>query len=187
MKDQKTLKNIFAQELPKAWGESQRMIDYCYKEAAYVIEFNGGEIATIDKPSVKKDFCYGYGYCGISTEEDENRASRMARKAESDTNYFIDKNMEPLNRWTDQLTNGRYKVYIRPHYTGQTEDCKLVCYELVDPWEAAPKNSRELSQEEIDNIVNGYEEVKKAFMKRLNTYLKRYGLTKVHSWTYLSD
>ena len=31
------------------------------------------------------------------------------------------------------------------------------------------------------------EEVKKAFIKRLNTYLKKYGLSKLHTWTYLVD
>ena len=44
-----------------------------------------------------------------------------------------------------------------------------------------------LTKEERQELVKGYEEVRKAFIKRLNTYLKRYGLSKVRTWTYLSD
>jgi hypothetical protein len=63
----------------------------------------------------------------------------------------------------------------------------LIDLDWVRSYEAEGKKGEQLTQDEINRIIEGFQEVKKAFTKRLNTYLKRYGLTKVHSWTYLSD
>ena len=40
---------------------------------------------------------------------------------------------------------------------------------------------------DADDAVDVLEEVEKKFMKRLNTYLKRYGLEKLNVWTYCRD
>jgi hypothetical protein len=36
-------------------------------------------------------------------------------------------------------------------------------------------------------IIEGYEQVFADFVKRLQSYLKRYGLTKLDTWTYWID
>lgn len=192
MKDQKTLKEIYRKDMEGYWrkrnGEpDQKMIDYCTKKAAYIVELNNDSYYVIDKPDIEKDFCFGYGYCGVSTEEDYQGAAGMAAHARTSTDYFIDKNMEPLNRWIKDLTDTNYKIYKRPHYIKQQENCKLIDLDWIRSYEATPNEREQLTPEEINSIIEGYEQVKKAFMKRLNSYLKRYGLTKVHSWTYLSD
>ena len=45
----------------------------------------------------------------------------------------------------------------------------------------------ELSKSDIQKILNILAEELQKFAKRLNTYLKRYGLSKVHSWSYWRD
>ena len=45
----------------------------------------------------------------------------------------------------------------------------------------------EIGEADIQAIIDGLEVVKKQFEKRLNTYLKRYGLSKLNVWTYLRD
>jgi hypothetical protein len=190
MKDQKTLKDIYRADMTSYWRKSngepdQKMIDYCTKKAAYIVELDNDNYYVIDKPSIEKDFCFGYGYCGVSTEEEYQGAARMAEHARTSTDYFMEQNLEPLNRWIEDLK--RYSVYKRPHYIGQSESCKEIGLDFIDYYQAAPKNGEELTAEEIARIIEGYQEVKKAFIKRLNTYLKRYGLTKVNSWSFLSD
>ena len=49
------------------------------------------------------------------------------------------------------------------------------------------KDIKQLDNDDIALIVAGLEEVKKSFIKRLNTYLKKYGLSKINAWTYLVD
>jgi hypothetical protein len=192
MKDQKTLKEIYKVDMTNYWrkrnGEpDQKMVDYCMKKAAYIVELNNDSYYVIDKPDIEKDFCFGYGYCGVSTEEDYQDAAGMAAHARTSTDYFIDQNMRPLNRWIEDLTDTNYKIFKRTHYIGQQENCKLIDLDWVRSYEAEGKKGEQLTQDEINRIIEGFQEVKKAFTKRLNTYLKRYGLTKVHSWTYLSD
>ena len=44
-----------------------------------------------------------------------------------------------------------------------------------------------MSKREIDAMIDGYMEMKRIFKKRLDKYLKRYGLSKVNAWSYLRD
>ena len=59
--------------------------------------------------------------------------------------------------------------------------------EYRDYYQAEPENGTLLTPEEIERVKAGYQEVRQQFVKRLNTYLKKYGLSKLHTWTYLSD
>lgn len=190
---QNELKEIYKKDMATYWrkrnGEpDQKMIDYCVKKVAYIVELADGDYYVIDKPSIEKDFCFGYGYCGISTEEDYQGAAGMAAHARTSTDYFIKQNMEPLDRWTHDLQDlGTWNVYKRTNYIKQPESCKLVNLRFEHEWDHHPDDGKELTANEIAAVITGYEEVKKQFKKRLDTYLKRYGLTKINSWTYLVD
>ena len=184
MRTQKELKDIFAQHIAAYW-KTPRMIDYCIKKAAYIVELDGGELFDIDKPSIEKDFCFGYGYCGVSTQEDYNNAEEARQTAATDQDYFMRKNLEGIDQTLKALDE--YKVYKRPHYYGQAPDSKLYDLEYRDYYQAEPENGILLTPEEIERVKAGYQEVRQQFVKRLNTYLKKYGLSKLHTWTYLSD
>ena len=64
---------------------------------------------------------------------------------------------------------------------------KTVCF--VNRWELENKGqeARPLTTEEIDIVIEAYKKARAAFEKRLNTYLKRYGMSKVETWTYWRD
>lgn len=199
---QKELKAQYTAELEKAWS-SEKMIKFCSKECDEVIEYNG-LLFSIDKPKIQKDFCFGYGFCGgISDEEDEQRANAAARRAQESTEYFINENLKPIDEWLETLNNileemghnwaegskPRYMIATGPQYHGQKPDCKLRGYTVEDTAKPRSYYSYELCNDEefIKKLINGYEEVKQRFVKRLNSYLKRYGLSKVNSWSYLVD
>ena len=76
----------------------------------------------------------------------------------------------------------------RIKYSGQ-HNPHLVSINAYHPWDINPNDTTHtvLSRDEINNITAGYEEVEKTFTKRLNTYLKRYGTSKLNVWTYLRD
>jgi len=184
MKTQKELKDIYAEQI-RAYWKTPRMIDFCIKKAAYIVELDGGELIDIDKPSIEKDFCFGYGYCGVSTNEDYENAAAAARNAATNQDYFLEKNLEGIDRTLNALDE--YRVYKRPHYISQAPDSLLYDLEYRDRWADEPENAKRLTPEEIERVKEGYQEVRKQFVKRLNTYLKRYGLSKLNTWTYLSD
>ena len=197
MKDQKTLKAQYMDIIStEVWPKSPDMIKYADKKAAWIVEINNGDIVEIEKPSIDKNFCFGYGYCGVSTEEDSDRAHKAANYAATHEDYFLKKNLEGLDSIIKDLQDDNLEAYKFLNYCSQQSGSKLKSFRITrlgnNP-EYAPgywSNLRDLeplTKEERQELVKGYEEVRKAFVKRLNTYLKRYGLSKVRTWTYLSD
>lgn len=198
LKTQKELKAEYTEELAKAW-DSPRMIKYCANQAAHIIEYNN-KLYSIEKPAIHTRFCYGFGFCGVSNEEEEAAANAMARKAEEDVEYFKAENLRGLEEKIKQLENiveemghnwaegshPRYMIKTGAHYTGQTPDCKLEYFCIEDTFNSLGGTIC-YDVEFVRALIAGHQEVKKAFEKRLNTYLKRYGLSKVESWSYLSD
>lgn len=46
---------------------------------------------------------------------------------------------------------------------------------------------RVLTDDEVKMVKDAVERQKAKFMKRLNSYLKRYGLSKINAWSYFRD
>lgn len=187
--EQKKLKDKYMEIIcDEVWPKSPSMQKYAYEQYGYGVELDDGDIAVIEKPSLKKDFCFGYGYCGVATEEDMYRASDMVKHASSDQSYFIKKNMEQLDDILESLIDPRYSIYKGVSYINQADDSKLKSiYFYRDSEDAERKGLVKLSKKEVDAMIQGYKEMKAIFMKRLERYLKRYGLSKVNAWSYLSD
>lgn len=193
-------------EFCKAW-DSPRMIDFCVNKVAAVAVLPSGEIITVDKQSIEKDFCFGES--GYDYDEAQNAAAH-ARKSES---YFKAQNMKHFNEWLKDLDeartmSGNYALVIgSKQYTGQTEDCKLAFVEfvrlpdLIDACggscylEELPGKMltvrgcerRVATPEEIDLITDAYKQARAAHEKKVDAYLKRYGTSKVNTWTYWRD
>ena len=157
-----------------------------------VIELSDGSLIAINKPSIETHFCFGY-HCSRYDTESYDEANNMAHHARTHEDYFISKNLAGINRMLEELKSADGNAFIRKAYGNAPEDSKIKYLEILDNHELykfykglLPDYSR-LDQEDIDKIINGYEEVKVRFTKRLNTYLKRYGLSKAKSWSYWLD
>ncbi|SFU37151.1 hypothetical protein [Butyrivibrio sp. INlla21] len=182
--EQKLLRNRYEEILKGCWS-SQRMIDFDMKQIGLIVPLDHDDIYVIEKPSIETSFCFGYGMYLRSNDDDEKRAFEMEHHARTDPSYFINANLEPLNRWIEDLQSNKWGWGKRIKYNGQTNP-HLVSIEAFNSWEERP-DLTVLTENEIQNLVAGYEEVKAQFIKRLNTYLKRYGLSKLNTWTYLRD
>lgn len=196
---QKELKLVYRKELRKAWHD-EKMVDFCANKAAFIIEHNGG-LYSIDKPSIKKDFCFGYGMYCKATEEEISDAERCAEIARTSENNFIEANMKELNRTIESLQNiandmaldwaeGSHPVHMiacNEHYYSQTSDCKLRSWIVVNTFDRAGDGELCNDIEFVQKLIDGCIAVQADFEKRLKSYLKRYGLSKVNSWTYLVD
>ena len=193
-------KELLKKEYSKAW--SGKMLDYCINQLANVAILPNGDIISIDKQSIETSFCFGEsGY-------DFDDAQKMAEYAQTSTEYFKNENMKYFNEWVKDLqevkdNTSNYFILIRDmHYTGQTPDCKLRCLEWVKKWEVLDclggegylsdmpgkhidkLKGRIATPEEIEIILTAYKQARDAHEKKVDAYIKRYGLSKVHSWTY---
>lgn len=196
-------RELLREQYAKAW-DGDDMVNYCVKKVSTYAILPGGEIVTIDKQPIEKNFCFGEsGY-------DYDEAQESAAHARTSQEYFKSKNMEHFTRWIDDLEKllsgeSYYCLAIGPRqYTGQSDDCRLasVCWFKLSDVIAACGGSCYLSElpgkvidyygtpcriatdEEIRAILGAYKEAAAAHEKRVDVYLKKYGLSNVHSWTY---
>ncbi len=114
---------ILENEYRKIWGNNKNMIDYCIKKTACMLELEGGYIFTFDKPSIKTDFCFGFGQNGISTEADYRDAAKSAKNAQEKDSFFA-ANME--NTFSEIERILEEDVFMRIKYRGQKNDSVFV-------------------------------------------------------------
>ena len=201
----KANKEMLHNEYSKVWSD-ERMTSYCTNKATTMAILPDGGIVTVEKQKIEKDFCFGesgYDY------DDAQRAAEHARTSEG---YFFRENMASFNGWINSLEeakeiSGNYMLHIIDrHYFGQPDDCKIRSIQLVRINEildvTGPAFLRELpgkqvklrgcdghlaTLEEIDLIIQAYKEAATDHEKKVRSYLKRYGTSKVNAWTYWRD
>lgn len=180
----------------EVWPGSQSMQNYAYKKFGNAVELANGDLYVEDKPSINTDLCFGYGYSGVSTKEEYDAANRASENAATNVDYFIERNLRDLEWKLDLLYDPRYEKYKYIKYSTQPAGSKLkgyTCCRMYDNPTEAPyrwSNHRDLEKmtdEEVDALIECLKKTKEMFTKRLNTYLKRYGLSKLNVWTYLRD
>lgn len=172
-----------------------------------VIEIDG-KFFPIEKEQIKKIFCFGVGLNARATQEEIEHGIDMEQKAQNDINYFVSENLKGINQKINKLkyflideweekqkyidTNKmRYHLHFEKCYLANKSICndasvtflmldddKLPCYKSV---------KREATKSEIQKVIDALENEKEQFKKRLQTYLKRYGLSKVRTWSYIVD
>lgn len=197
---QKELKEMYMNIIKTEVWEDEHMQNFAKKKCAYVVQFSNGDIADIEKPSIKKDFCFGAGSYGTCTNEEMKDAENMAALARKSEQYFKEQNLKKIDSDIEDLekclSGYEYECYTYTHYMGQPDDSKLKAFTVVKTGynpEFTPmrwincKDIKRLGADDIQKIIDGFKEVRKAFEKRIDTYLKRYGTTKVNSWSYICD
>lgn len=190
MRDQKELKQKYADILAaEVWHGDKKMVDFCVKEAAYIVELDNGDIIPIKKPRIEKDFCFGYSDSRYNTD-DYDRANNMAAHAKSSESYFLEKNLAGIDE-TIAILEGdakkHWEYYISIPYSGQPENSQLK-HVFADYWHSdRVQNKPKLEGADRQKVIEGYKIVRAAFEKRLHSYLKRYGMSKVRAWSYWQD
>ena len=151
---------------------------YYDKQAGHFARLSSGDIVAINKPRIETRFCFGesgYDY------DDAQEAAHIARTSEE---YFKQENLAGLQRWIDRLdgssTDPVDVVVLR---NGEGLASVTWCHHsrrIEEGWE-------EISEADRAVLLAAYRAAYAAFEKRLDAYLKRYGLSKVHAWTYWRD
>lgn len=184
-------------EFAKVWRRhdgsiDKKMVDYCLKKTSAFMVFDDATVVTFDKPSIERSFCYGYG---IQCQTDYDDASRMADHASSSFDYFIERNLEGTDAggWMRYIDDDCFPFepwLDKRHYTSQSDDCKLgeIRWEHWHKREWCESQGwRRLTDDELHKLYAVLFDEQMRFCKRLKTYLKRYGLSKVRTWTYWAD
>ena len=205
--DYKPNKEVLAQEYTKVWGKDHKMVDYCVNKAAAIAILPAGEIIEVEKETIKTSFCFDDSY-------DYEGAQDMAAHARRSEAYLKAQNMKDLDSWVNDLEevyNGDMTTSSYQHYVltisnryDRAQDCNIKSINwtrLVDilddcggsafinelPGKTLNHYGREYrvaTKEEIAIILDLYKYAREKHEKKVDSYIKRYGTTKVNSWTY---
>lgn len=173
-------------EMVKVWGDDLRMVEYCCKSGTPYI-LSGDEFIVIDKPEIKTRFCFGYqtNYSGHEYDDAEKLRERCANSVD----YFRRKNTEQLTGTLERLKDASKKAYKQIHYQrGEKQmSIKIPCNRDAYERMGGANELTELTESERAAVVAAYETELSKLNKRLDSYLKRYGLSKLKTWTYWQD
>lgn len=179
------------------YWKSPRMYDYCVSKLSNELELENGLILKFEKPSIETHFCYGYSLSNIDSESYDT-ANKNAENATKDVINFINENIarSGLQDLYNKLKKADTVYYSNCNNNGivsvgslfdQNDECRFR-YDYGENSEYYKKYiTGKLSKNDVQKIIAKVAEELQKFVKRLNTYLKRYGLTKIHSWSYWRD
>ena len=189
---QKELKEQYRVLLGDVWGRDNHMVDFCTKKAEVVFKTERGFFCEVEKTDIKKNFCFGYSLSRYDTEDYDN-ANSMAAHARKSVDYFREENLKKLNDCISFYSDTRNELYFQNHYISQKNNVlkNVVSFQYWNmPKDIFNKEYKEyspVSEKDRKLIVEAYQKEKELFSKRLETYIKRYGLSKVNSWSYWRD
>lgn len=170
----------------RAYWKDESMVKHCVNKAMLLFDLRG-KIAIIEKTGIKTDFCFGYGVF----DGDFDSAAGMAAHARKSECYFIRENHRsaPYADTINTLNSSRWIAYAAPKYCGKCEELYNVCFVRDYEYQESklPPNAFVLTADEIKAYKLVLAKAAQEHHKKINTYLKRYGLTKVNSWTYWAD
>ena len=156
-----------------------------------IVNLSNGAFYKVDRQEIKKRFCFGYGYCGVSDTEEERRAAKSVQLMRESEKTFIEENLKFINGRIEFVTENLNKnFYGLFNYTDKRIDLQNeenYYYFVINRKIYKDSDFILLTEQDKRLILEGLELEKASFIKRLNTYLKRYGLSKVRTWSYLVD
>ena len=196
------------------WQGSEKMVNYCVNKAAQLIELESGDFIAIEKQSIKKRFCFGesgYDYEDAAEMAHHAKTSESYFKRENMKEFrgWLETINDQYTMHNDDAVSMPSSVLaIAEHcYTGQPDTSPLKGlneFRSNEILEALGGSAyvRELpgahferwgikyripTLKELDTIRAGYEIATKEHEKKVDTYLKKYGMQQVHTWTYWRD
>lgn len=161
------------------WAKVQQDPDYIMKAYESAVKLADG-VVLFNHPKIKTEFCF----------RDEGPDYEFYKELGSDENllrdYFIRENMDQNGIAEPDENTDMYIVKYAGEYRPDRVYVQFCnCPEYLnlrreDTIRIATDTERSLYMAELARV-------RKAFRKRLDTYLKRYGTKKLHTWSYWAD
>lgn len=150
--------------------------DYYKKNSIGAVKLNDGYML-LSKESIDTRFCFH--------DEGPNYEvyKKVTRDDESLKKYFLAENLRDLDHEIKSLSDEDTIFYVSDLNHGRKS---YYCHR--DYWHFREREEHVvLTPEQRAEVLKALQWSRGEFEKRLNTYLKRYGVSKIHTWTYWAD
>lgn len=187
--DDKALLPEFRQEMAKAW--SGHMLDYNCKQFSYAVRLSNGGILSFEKQSIENRFCWADEGPSLDAY------NRVTSSEERLKQYFLRENLAEFDKDIEKLQSlshdGKTLYLQRKIYSGETSPMNLWLWNFWAEWDVQenpwryPGDHVKMTETDRKVILAGVKHEREKFEKRLHAYLKRYGTSKIKTWTYWAD
>ncbi len=188
MKIDKMLLEKAKQEYHKMYNKGTKWdsdtFDWCVSKIGGIVELENGMLFVIDKPSVQKDFCFGYGQNGVADEKSFKSANDACDEIQKKQG-FLNANLAEFDREHNYLFLGKQLFFFRLSRNSRCNPVNIV--KISDRAYTYYHQDGFVSENDRGKICNEIGRMRDEFKKRLEAYWKRYGATKLKTWTYLVD
>lgn len=159
---------------------------WCYLDhTAEALKVDEKHFITFDKQDIEKSFCFGWSCQGGMTYEEATDMCHNFSEAD-----FKVRNLKRFdNKYIHRLKAIEEKqIKLKREYVTSKESGAEIMYITTD---RDVSGDITLSVEDSTRLREAYkqkvQDLRNEFEKRLDAYLKKYGLSKIRRWTYCAD
>lgn len=183
-------------ELINKRGPYPELTEETIKVTDDLVELSDGLIFVLKKESIEVDFCWA------DEGPDYENYKKVTSSEESLKRYFIWENTRKIDDHIKRLKTlkDRYDNELTPvcfeccwsrdnepiGYSSDLRELSGVDY-YREKQDKRNGIIHELTADDVKKVTKALERFRARFQKRLDTYLKRYGVSKLHTWTYWAD
>ena len=192
---QNELKVKYEEACKDVWGKDTKMVDYEMKNIVCLIPIcDGKSVICLNKPTIEKEFWFGESDMGQGPSHEDN-CKRMNYVHLTLKDYFMNENLskvdDMINKIKDAINDKSCYVPKRfAYYYKCPDDHFIQSFGFENPYNGyriCTGNSYELSKNDLKIILEGYKFYREKFVKRLESYLKKYGTSKMSVRSYWID
>lgn len=155
--------------------------EYYQKEYVGAVKLSNGWYLLLEKNRIENRFCfrdegpdYDY-YCELLDDE-----AKMRR-------YFISENIGDMEKQLAECKqNPKAFLLVKSPYENRKQ-CNVCTEEKYNRYDYRDYETYTPTETEAAAIIEAIEYQYGQFKKRLDTYLKKYGVSKLHTWSYWAD
>lgn len=173
-----------------------------YRGRYHFVELTDGVVVCIGKPAIETRFCCGENDCGQGGDGPGTMAfANKVLESKRTESGFKAANLDPFDRemvhlvgrkaWRFARSGGKGAEtwcgdFVPCVMTGAYVDGAKYLGNAANP-AGTEKVVRILNDDDMRRLRRGYMVVRTAFKKRLNAYWKRFGASKIKTWTYWTE
>ena len=153
----------------------------CVKEHIGAVKLSNGWFFLLEKSKIENSFCFhdeGPQYEFYKTLVDDKEKMKE---------YFVFENLEGIENKIKQIQENKDDIIFVRHYQDRAICDVFVSYEYERFYGHSTAEKYIPTEEDTNNVINALIYQRDQFKKRLETYLKKYGTSKIKTWTYWAD
>lgn len=151
------------------------------KENIGAVRLSNGWFFLLEKSKIENHFCFqdeGPEYEFYKTLVDDEEKMKE---------YFVFENLEGLEKKIKQIQEKKDDIIFVRHYQDRAICDVFVSYEYDRFYGHSTAEKYIPTDDDRKNIINALIYQRDQFKKRLETYLKKYGTSKIKTWTYWAE